>query len=359
MDGLPRPPSIVAYGREYDAWWFAPGRVNLLGEHIDYVGGTVLPMTLQYGTHALARPAREDVVSVTSLDRQDQVRVTLSNPAANGWGAFVAGAVRVLQEAGIEPRGTEIVVQGNLPAGGLSSSASLACVLLRALADVAGAAPAPLEIARWAQQIEHEYVGVHCGLMDQAAICLCAADAALAFDCERESWASLHLPPALAVLVLGTGVTRRLADSAYNERQAEARAALAGHPAAGPRGERIRRRGRHVETEMQRVCDAMEAIEAGDYPALGRLMDASHVSLRDDFEVSCTELDAMVEIARDMPGVLGARMTGAGFGGAAVALAWAGHADAALDAIAQSYRERLGRKPSVFRARSFGPLQRL
>ncbi len=349
----------------YDHALFAPARINLLGDHVDYVGGTVLPMALEQGTWALVRPTTNDFVWAYSHNAGTGVRVGLDVADAGhvytGWGRFVAGAVRVLQDDGVDCVGTDIELQGNIPASSLSSSAALTCLLLRALLDAAGARREPLAIARLGRRVEIEYIGVNCGLMDQAAVCLCPPDAVLEFDCGREVGQPLPLGDDVAVLVLGTGRARSLDASPYNERQQDARAAvqaglsLQDLPATG--GQRRERRARHVLSELARSRAGAAALRARDWARFGALMNASHASLRDDFEVSCAELDLMVELAQGSAGVWGARMSGGGFGGAAVALVERHAAASLARSIEAAYRQRSTFEPTVFEARSVGPLQ--
>lgn len=350
--------------------FWAPGRVNLIGEHIDYCGGRVLPMPIQYGIHAAVAITQEPTVHAVSHNTEQLVCFATAEAGqypAGHWGRYVVGAVDTLA-ANLNGRGLNILVEGDVPGSGLSSSASLTVALLSAIAGAVGSPWLPLELALAAQRIEHDYVGVSCGLMDQAVIAAGVAGAAYLFDCATDIGRAVRLPsPAPELLVIDTGKRRALVHSAYNERLAETeRAAQAlGVPrkqlATAATNEvtpsmdvTARRRLRHVASEQRRVDEAVTAIGAGDWVHLGELFDASHLSLRDDFEVSCHELDTLVRLIRAQPGCLGARMTGAGFGGSVVALVTKDEAAAVLDGIAQPYERATGLTARAFAARSLG-----
>ena len=350
---------------------WAPGRVNLIGEHIDYCGGTVLPMPIQLGTRLDVAARRDDRVRVFSARMNEAVEVGAdTEPFPPGhWGNFVRGAVELVLRAGAERVGADVRVESDISASGLSSSASFAVGLLSALGAVANVSLQGLALARMARRLEHEYAGVPCGLMDQAAIVLCPPGCALAFDCATEHGTPVELRgPHPAILVVDSGKPRELAASAYRTRFDEtARVAQAlgvRHDAlASVPPERLdaadvdavaRRRARHVIDEHLRVGEAIAAIEAGDWPRLGTLFLRSHDSLRTLYDVSCAELGALVELVTDMHGAFGARMTGAGFGGAIVALV----AEDALDGIGTEvcdrFASRFGHLPATFVAHSMG-----
>ncbi|HET6473065.1 MAG TPA: galactokinase [Pseudomonadales bacterium] len=354
---------------------WVPGRVNLIGDHVDYCGGAVLPMPVQCGTTVAVRATTRGVVRCVSANMTNaRVEVRCAEPAAlpsGSWGRFVAGAVGVLSGAGIHIAGADVVVAGDIPGSGLSSSASLSVALLFGLARSAERELEGVALALAAQRIEHDYVGVQCGLMDQAAVVLSRADCALWFDCLDYHHRSIPVDATIEIVVADTGRVRRLVDSQYNARLEEtaraaaqlgterarlARFGLAAFEerAAGIDDPIAYRRARHVVGEAARVAQAVDALAARDWPLLGRLFDASHVSLRDDFAVSCDELDLLAALLRDEPGCYGARMTGAGFGGNVVALFDRGRGAAALVAIADRYRARCGAVPTGFVARSLG-----
>ena len=317
--------------------WSAPGRVNLVGEHTDYAAGFVLPIAIGLRTSvtATARADRE----VHARSRQDG--------AADG---YAAGAVRALRERGVEAPGLDIVVDSRLPIGaGLSSSAALTCACVLAAAEIAGARLSPVEIARLAQQAESEFVGVPCGLMDQLAAMTARAGYALFLDMRTLEAQHIPFDPAshgLTLLVIDTGVRHRLADGTYAERrrQVEAAARHLDVPAlrditvddlelARTRLDDVLwRRARHVVSENQRVIDVAALLRAGRLAEIGPLLSASHESLRDLFEVSAPALDTVVSAAM-AAGALGARLTGGGFGGSAIALVPVGYASAVTEAV--------------------------
>jgi galactokinase len=311
---------------------FAPGRVNLIGDHVDYVGGLVLPMAVDLGT-TIEVHAGGSRVRLDSADEPDPAELDL--PVGGGappcdiadieppWARFVGA---VLAELGATT-GFEGTVTSTLPVGaGLSSSSSFTI----AVALAAGFDGSSLELARLALRAEVAATGVPGGLMDQLVITHAAEGSALLIDCRDNSTAPVALPPGTVAYAVHSGVARRLAGSAYAERRASCEAA---EKIVGPLRDAnlddlaaiddrtMRARARHVITENARVRSAAAAAEAGDAATFGRLMDESHASLRDDFAVSIPELDHLVERLRTVPGVHGARLTGAGFGGCAVALA--------------------------------------
>lgn len=308
----------------------APGRVNLIGDHVDYVGGLVLPMAVDLGTTVETEPA--DDVELRSTHEDEPVRLTLpvADPAAvaPGWGRFVAA---VLAEMG-STQGFRGVVSSDLPIGaGLSSSSSLSV----AVALAAGFDGPRIELARLCRRAEIAATGVPCGIMDQLTIASARPGAALLIDCRSETVEPVPLPDGVAVHAVHCGVARRLVGSPYAERRAACEAAEAvigplrdASPADvdGLADVGLRKRARHVVGEIARVGAAVDAARAGDAAAFGRLMNESHASLRDDFEVSIPELDQLADRLRRTPGVHGARLTGAGFGGCVVALV-----DAAVD----------------------------
>jgi galactokinase len=306
---------------------YAPGRVNLIGDHVDYVGGLVLPMAVDLGTtiEMVARGG-QDVV-LRSSDEPAAVRLKLPvgdhDEETPPWGRFEAAVLAELQTV----EGFEGAVSTSLPIGaGMSSSSSLSV----AVALAAGFDGTPLELARLCRLAETAATGVPCGIMDQLTIAAAMQGAALAIDCRDETFRSVPLPEASTVFAVHCGVSRRLIGSAYAERRASCEIAESQIGAlrdsslrdvARLKDPTIRARARHVVTEIGRVEAAIEACENGDSEALGRLMVESHQSLRDDFEVSIEELDTLVEQLRGIDGVHGARLTGAGFGGCVVVLA--------------------------------------
>ena len=343
----------------------APGRVNLIGEHTDYNDGFVLPMAIERAVWIALRPRADGVVSVHSLDFGETAELTLDPLERGGpeWSEYVRGTAWALAEAGHRLQGWEGVMASDVPIGaGLSSSAALELATARAFAAVSGLAWEPGAMARLAQAAENRWVGVNCGIMDQMISAAGEEGHAVLIDCRSLKTRAVPLPQGTVVVILDTATRRGLVDSAYNERrrQCEAAAAFFGvaalrdvapgafaDAAAGLVADTARR-ARHVVTENARTLVAAEAMRAGNAGALGALMNASHDSLRDDFEVSSPALDAMVEIARAHPGCHGARMTGAGFGGCAVALVDAAHAAAFARDVAAAYERRTGLVPQIY-----------
>lgn len=302
----------------------APGRVNLIGDHVDYVGGLVLPMAIDLGTTIECSPSRS--IELRSDKEPEKIHLTLPIQSPEGagpdWKGFVAAVIREIAPI----QGFSGVVTSSLPIGsGLSSSSSLAV----AVALAAGFDGPAIELIRLCQRAETVASGVPCGIMDQFAIVNGVEGAALLIDTHAETSEAVAIPPGIAVHAVHCGKSRRLAGSAYAERRASCEAAeeeigplrLADRAAVhGLVDPTLRRRARHVVTEIERVADAAAAMRANDPIELGRLMSESHASLRDDFEVSIAELDATVERLCAIPGVHGARLTGAGFGGCVVAV---------------------------------------
>ncbi|HSM54904.1 MAG TPA: galactokinase [Candidatus Sulfomarinibacteraceae bacterium] len=352
----------------------APGRVNLIGEHTDYNDGFVLPMAIDRAVY-IAFCARQDGhVRLHSLDLKRSAKFDLDalslpekEAGGNAWEAYVEGVAWALQEAGYKLRGWQGVVSGNVPIGaGLSSSAALELAAARAFATVSELAWEPATMARLAQRAENEWVGVACGIMDQMISASGQEGHALLIDCRSLQTEAVPLPGGTSVVVLDTGTRRGLVESAYNERRAqcEAAARFFGVPAlrdvdvdafearAGEMDELTRRRARHVITENARTLQAVQAMHRDDARAVGQLMDGSHASLRDDFEVSSEALNTMVAIAGEQEGCLGARMTGAGFGGCAVALVEARVAETFARNVARTYQEAVNLEPAVYVSRA-------
>jgi len=347
----------------------APGRVNLIGEHTDYNDGFVLPMAIDRAVWIALRPSGSVRVIARSLDFDETIEFSLEAFGRGGpaWGEYLKGVAWSLKEAGYRPRGWEGELAGDVPIGaGLSSSAALELAAARAFAAVSDLPLDPAAMARIAQRAENEWVGVRCGIMDQMVSAAGREGNALLIDCRSLETQAVPLPPGMTVVVMDTATRRGLLDSAYNERreQCEAAARFLGVPALrdvtarslAAKGlgleETTLRRARHVVSENARTLQAADAMRRGDAEALGRLMSASHVSLRDDFEVSSRELDLMVECALRQAGCLGARMTGAGFGGCAVALVRAEASQAFVDSVASDYRRVTGLEPRVFVCRA-------
>lgn len=354
------PPTIVVR---------APGRVNLIGEHTDYNDGFVLPMAIDRAIWIALRPRRDRWVMVHFADtgHYGEFHLDALRNTAQGSIEYLKGVAWVLQEEGFFLRGWEGVVAGDVPVGaGLSSSAALEVATARAFAAVSDLAWDPVKMALISQRAENRWVGVQCGIMDQLISACGQADHALLIDCRTLDLQHVPLPPSVRVVILDTGTRRGLADSAYNERRAacERTAERFGVKALrditeeefARRSEELdevtRRRVRHVITENARTLQAADCLRKGDVAAFGQLMIESHRSLRDDYEVSSPALDAMVEIALQQPGCLGARMTGAGFGGCAVALVQADQAEVFANTVAEEYRNRTHNQPAIYVSRA-------
>ncbi|WP_375758729.1 galactokinase [Corallococcus exercitus] len=343
----------------------APGRVNLIGEHTDYNDGFVLPIAIDREVWIALRPREDGRVVVHSLDYSESLSFEIGplSRAGTEWGEYLKGVAWALREAGHTLKGWEGVLGGNVPRGaGLSSSAAVELATQRAFATVSGLPWQPATMALLGQRVENQWMGLNTGIMDQMIVAGGREGHALLIDCRDLSLQPVPLPKGAVVVVLDTGTRRGLVDSAYNERrsQCEAAARFFGVKAlrdvdAETFSKReqeldplVRRRARHVITENDRTVQAAEAMRAGDLTRLGRLMDASHDSLRDDFEVTNEALNAIVLLARAEPGCFGARMTGAGFGGCAVALVAPGQAEAFVQSVHAKYMQATGNTPQCY-----------
>ena len=343
----------------------APGRVNLIGEHTDYNDGFVLPLAIDRAVWIALRPRPDREVHVWSTEFGEEAHFPLDNlePAKGRWVEYLKGTAWALERAGHRLTGWEGVVRSDVPIGaGLSSSAAIEVATARAFAVVSAFPWVPSAMAQLAQSAERNWVGVNCGIMDQMISAVGRESHAVLIDCRTLGTRAVPLPAGAMVVILDTATRRGLVDSAYNERrrQCEAAAAFFGATAlrdvtpdmldarAGALDALTTRRARHVVTENARTLAAADAMCRGDARALGLLMNESHESLRDDFEVSSAALDAMVEIARAQPGSHGARMTGAGFGGCAVALVARDHVSAFTERVAEAYESRMCVAPRVY-----------
>ncbi len=352
----------AVYGSAPDVLVRSPGRVNLIGDHTDYNDGFVMPFAIDRHIDIAASARSDATVVARSQSVVEVVTVDLSgfSRGGDGWGEYLKG---VLHFSEYEGPGLDILIDSNLPSGGgLSSSAALELGIARVISSVAGKPWDPVQAALLCQRAENEWVGTACGIMDQLVVACASAGDVLEIDCRTLHFVPRRLPREAVVVVLDTRTRRRLVSSAYRDRrQACDRAAAAyGVPAlrdVTPHDVETRPdtlspedwpRARHVVAENGRVRDAADALELGDVAAVGRLMVASHRSLRDLFSVSTPELDLMVELATSQPGCWGARMTGAGFGGCVVALFEAGGVADAITEIGTGYRARTGVDPDCF-----------
>lgn len=343
----------------------APGRVNLIGEHTDYNDGFVLPMAINRATFIALRPRDDERVVVESLDFGNSADISLTDFTHQppDWAEYMRGIAWALQGAGIPLRGWEGFCAGDVPIGaGLSSSAALEMATARAFTELAGLPWDAAAMAKLGQKTENQWIGVNSGIMDQMISAAGEDGHALLIDCRSLETQSVPLPPGTRVVILDTATRRGLVGSAYNERreQCEAAARYFGVPAlrdvtieafearAAGLDDVTRRRARHVVTENARTLDAADAMRAGDAVRLGQLMNESHVSMRDDFEISRDEVNAMVVCAQGHAAAYGARMTGGGFGGCCVALVKAEEAQAFALEVATCYRESTGLIPAIY-----------
>jgi galactokinase len=343
----------------------APGRVNLIGEHTDYNDGFVLPLAIDRAVWIALRPRDDRRVAVYSVDYNEAREFSLDDLKHEkaGWIEYLKGTAWSLQDAGHRLVGFEGVLQGDVPLGaGLSSSAAVEMATARALAAAGNLDWNPAKMAKLGQRAENKWVGVNCGIMDQLISAAGRANHALLIDCRSLETQPVPFPPGTAVVVLDTSTRRGLVDSAYNERRAQCEAAAKFfgvsvlrdvtmaefQKKADKLDDVTRRRALHVIGENERTVQAAAAMRRGDAVETGHLMNESHRSLRDDFEVSSDALNAMVECASAHAACYGARMTGAGFGGCAMALI---RADAAADFVAKTaaaYEKKTGHKPAVY-----------
>ncbi|WP_410764683.1 galactokinase [Haloferax sp. DFSO60] len=352
----------------------APGRVNLVGGHTDYNDGFCLPVAVNRYVAVAARERDDDIIAAHALDF-DQTRTIEPGGSPDGWAAYVAAVANVLRETESIP-GVELAITSNLPTGaGLSSSAALELAVATVLTELAGVDISRRDLALACWRAEREGVGVECGILDQFAVALCEPDSALFLDCQTRASEHVSLGDGdVGLLVLDTGVSHALADSGYNDRVRECHSAVSAlSDAAGRDFASLRevttdvleqhrdaltpteyRRARHVLSENARVQRARDALAVGDYDAVGSAIVESHESLRDDYEVSCEELDDAVALATAVDGVYGARMTGGGFGGSAVALVDGAALERVKNEIRAEITERVGPDARVFACRPSG-----
>ena len=342
---------------------WAPGRVNLIGEHTDYSGGLVLPIAIQQGIRLSAAPA-EGMITLESAGypTATTVRADGSGPRAEGWARYVQAVAAELADAGRPAIGMTGTIASDLPRGvGLSSSAALEVGVALALCAAADFELERLELALLCQRAELRAVGVPCGILDQAACLLGARERAILLDCDTLEHRLIRVPADASLLIVDSGVVRTLENTAYGERRRQLEHALRLVGAARSTDvdtamltgldDVSARRLRHVVTENERVRRFAAALEAGDLAAAGVLLGESHASLRDDYEVSISELDLLVELALGA-GALGARLLGGGFGGAVLVLAHAADAEQMAETIAARYRRRTGTGGEVLLVRA-------
>jgi galactokinase len=342
-----------------------PGRVNLIGEHTDYNDGFVLPMAIDRASWIALRPRKDSQVRIFSRNHNEPAEFDLAKmtKVPEQWVEYVKGTAWALQDAGYKLTGWDGVTDCDVPLGaGLSSSASFEMAVARAFEVSSGFAWDPAKMALLGQKAENKWVGVNCGIMDQMISAAGKNGHALLIDCRSLEHHLVPLPHGTVVVVLDTATRRGLVGSAYNERRAqcEAAAKFFGVKAlrdvsvaqfnakASQLDETTRKRARHVVTEDERTTQAADAMRKNDAKLLGRLMNESHESLKDDFEVTNEALNVIVECARRAPGCIGARMTGAGFGGCAVALVETDKAETFVKLAAADYEKAMKLKPSLY-----------
>mgnify|MGYP000939204772 FL=1 len=361
------------YGQHADAVYFAPGRVNLIGEHTDYNGGYVFPCALSFGTYLLIRKNGGNTVRFRSLNQPDAVEVPLEKLTTrleNSWANYLIGVFAQFIKKGVKiDEGFDILIWGDVPTGaGLSSSASLEVVTAYALNDQLGTGYDRTELALMSQKAEHEFALVNCGIMDQFAAAQGKKDHAIFLNCDTLEFDLVPVKlNGIKVLISNTHSPHKLDSGAYNQRVAECKKAVEQLNKVRPikylaelteeefkkiesaiTDETAKKRARHVVSEVQRTKDAVKALRAGDILQFGKLMNASHVSLRDDYEVTGPELDTMVEEAWKIDGVIGSRMTGGGFGGCTVSLVKDEAIDTFIKNVGAAYEAKIGIKPEFY-----------
>ncbi|HEV7681527.1 MAG TPA: galactokinase [Pyrinomonadaceae bacterium] len=349
----------------------APGRVNLIGEHTDYNEGFVLPLAANKRTFVAAAPRADRLIRVHSFKLDDCGKFDLDNapqPTYKSWLRYVEGVARVLEDVGFTLNGADLAISSDVPIGaGLSSSAALEVSVGFALLKLAGYEVDLMKLALAAQSAEHQFVGTKSGLMDQLTAVFGIRNHALLIDCRTQAHTLIPLNlAAMVIVVCDTGVKHELATSSYNQRRNECEQALAILRARNPQTVSLRdvsvadlethrqelpeplyRRCRHVVSENDRTVSAAEALRSGNVDDLGRLMNLSHESLRDDYEVSCPELDIMVELARKQAGVVGARMMGGGFGGSTVNLVSQDTLEQFCSSVSKAYQRATNLTPEI------------
>ena len=362
------------YGKTPTSLIFAPGRINLIGEHTDYSDGFVLPVAIDRGISIAMSPTTDDRISLFSMDYSDYAKIDLKNfcKADEHWKEFIKGIAWVLAQQGFSLSGWQGVIVGNIPIGaGLSSSAAVEIALIRACMQAGNFSISAKEMAQMGRKAEQQWIGVNVGIMDQLVSAAGKKKYAVLLDCRSLDYEYIPIPESIQLVVLDTKTRRELAESAYNIRQEEVQTAarilevpslrdatmrmIAENQQKLPKT--IMRRARHVTSENQRVIDFCKAMEQQDGFTMGKLINESHCSLRDDYEVSSTELNAIVEIAQDQPECYGARMTGAGFGGCALALINAKDCQHFEQAVFEEYLSATGLQSHIFPVSSSNGVQ--
>ena len=352
--------------------FFAPGRVNLIGEHTDYNGGYVFPCALNYGTYLMVRETEEPEIKFASVNFDYKAFVLpedLDKKHNGEWVDYPLGVIDQLKKTGINPSGLELMYSGDIPNGaGLSSSASIELVTAFMLDTVYGKSIPMIELIKISQKAENEFVGMNCGIMDQFAVGMGQKDSALFLNCDTLDYELVPVKLGdYRLMIVNTNKRRGLTDSKYNERRAECEKAVEDISKEKPiknlselslaefkglkhliSDEVVRKRAFHVISENARVLEAIPALKSGNLDRFGELMNESHDSLRDDYEVTGIELDTLVEEARKIPGCIGSRMTGAGFGGCTVSIVHKDSIDNFIETVGRNYLKRTGLKPIFY-----------
>lgn len=372
-DNLPQKFNEI-YGKDAEHSFFSPGRVNLIGEHIDYNGGLVMPCAITFGTYLLISPNNDGVFRFRSLNFEETAEITLQNgytKSGSEWYNYPLGVIDHFVKDGRTLQGLDILFYGNIPIGsGLSSSASIEVVMAHALNELFNGGYSKLELVKIAKSVENNFIGLNSGIMDQFAVTFGEKDKAIVLNCDTLAYDIVNSNLGNYVLaIINTNKPRKLAESKYNERVQECQAALKAlqqeldidflceiDAAKYKQYEHlitdkvVHNRATHVIEENDRVKLAAAALADNDLAGFGKLMYASHDSLRDLYEVSGKELDAVVEYAKTNPAVAGARMTGAGFGGCAIALVKHDEYEAFSREVINYYNTKIGYSPSVYQS---------
>ena len=362
-----------AYGKAADAVYFSPGRVNLIGEHTDYNGGSVFPCALSFGTYLLLAKNDKKVMNFKSLNQPEIVSLgfeQLTTPLNKSWVNYPLGVIAQFVKRGVEIKdGYNILIWGNVPNGaGLSSSAALEVVTAFAFNDQLGTNFNRTVLAQIGQKAEHEFALVNCGIMDQFVSANGAKDHAVHLNCDTLEFELVPVKlEGVKIVISNTHSPHKLDSGAYNQRVAECKLAVEQLNKVRPikylaelteaefksiesaiTDPVARKRARHVVGEVQRTSDAVKALKAGDLKLFGKLMNASHISLRDDYEVTGPELDCMASEAWKIDGVIGSRMTGGGFGGCTVSLVKDEAIDTFIKEVGAAYEAKIGIKPEFY-----------
>ncbi|MCU0379162.1 MAG: galactokinase [Bacteroidales bacterium] len=346
--------------------FYSPGRVNLIGEHTDYNGGFVFPCALDFGTSLVARKIEKPEIRLSSLNFPGDIVIPVNSvytPLLGSWTNYPVGVINEFAKKGIPAPGLELLFYGDIPNGaGLSSSASIEMVMAVALNELTASRLETMELVKMGQKAENHFVGMNCGIMDQFAVAFGRKDHAINLNCDtlEYKYAPLQLG-SRRLIITNTNKRRGLTDSKYNERRAECEKAvelISSHRKISNLSELtvsdlwlldkcipdevVRKRAKHVITENARTLNAITALEKNDIKTFGRLMNESHDSLCTDYEVTGVELDTLVYEGRRLPGVIGTRMTGAGFGGCTVSVIEGEHADAFIEKLGAVYTQKTG-----------------